>query len=462
MVQVRTDTIPVARLGFEFPFLPYANLKWSEALVSKRKPQSSPDVERSSKKQKVASEHSLPATDTAKELVECDTLDESVTAQQSPMRVDDRITLDASFPETFMQDLEAVLKNAELSAWSHTGGQDSTLSNSAAGATADVTTSLDPDLALVQQPTDCQVTTEDQLAADENNEVSFESLLYSEVMSQPTVSHHPEGVIAPQASEGQVGIHSFPTKPSCKSHPVSQAMHSPPKPTPSRPIASHEIIRDYQKGWLLPNSYLTKLRRQVDATFSNDHWGDEHYFSSESSPFRYFEDYRRDPHQKSDDRALDLGLKLCAARIPQRTVRGSWKSFEETITGLDPDIMGSTEEEDDEAVTPTLEEMQRRIQARIEATQPVSIPHDLEPEVQQQKIFINLKAMQIPDFAMLVAPGTHPCRVAIPPPISRSGDSGWKLRTQMLALRARLQQRVKEIGTIRDGKLKASAWGELG
>lgn len=146
---------------------------------------------------------------------------------------------------------------------------------------------------------------------------------------------------------------------------------------PTRSQASHtdQIIRDPLFGQRLPESFVAALRRQVDPTFSNPNWGDEHYFA-DSNYFRDITDLEQSPHQESDDRAILEGLKMQARMIPMRKTLHSGRCMKESV-GSQRNQNG--EQDAKRSLLPPAEEMERRGREQIRATtfnsQYSHIPH---------------------------------------------------------------------------------------
>lgn len=409
--------------------------------MSKRKSESFLESERPRKAQKIVSAQLRPVTNTTTKSVESDTVHGPTLSTRGLTRAQEQLISDAPLQEAFLRDLDDVLRNADLSAWSPEDAQKVALPNTADGLIPCATASRNIDLALAHPPTDDQMKSNDSPASEPVDQISFERLFCSETTSQPSTNYHAESDRIPQTSKGQADIHLPLNKPS----PISQEMPSLPN-TPPHPIASQEIIRDYKNGRLFPSSYLTEIRRQVDADFSNDNWGDSHYLS-DAYPFRYFEDFRSDPHKKRDDRAIHQGLKLQAARIPEQTIEESWKRFEDSFTH--PELNDSLEAAgtETETGTVTLEQMQQRIQTHIESNRPTSLHRDLEPIVQQQKIFHSLQAMRGLDPPItLITSETHPFRIAMPRTSPWREESARAWRERRASLSARLQQRLEKVG----------------
>ena len=354
-------------------------------MTSKRKSQSPPESESSNKIPKVVPEPSLPATDTVKESVESDDFPEPSMSLSDSMKVDDSL-LDASYQEPMMRQLDAGLKSAELS-WAEEDEQNSALAE-AASEKADTSKS---DSVLAQPGTPGRLVVVDQLAASHFDEAFFEDMMCSESLGLSRVSHHLE---VSAASQDEVGLPSPTSSPSTSSS-EPEEMSSPTPFSSSLPPACCENIVDYRDGQPLPNSYVTSLRRQVDEDFTNDNWGDEHYFG-DPAPFRYHEDITPDSIEKIN-KAINKGLKCLAARIPEQSRQKSWRKFELSLDK--PGIDDRTEDEESRM----FEEMLKRIQARISLTDSLSLPLELEQRVQDQNILHSLNPMQ----------GVHPAsRVA--------------------------------------------------
>ncbi len=333
-----------------------------------------------------------------------------------------------------MKKLEAMLVDHELSPFQPVNGQNLTFKNAALDATVGT-----------------QSTINDQPGTDHIDHEFFESLLKSEVINGPQSSSHPLDAVTSQPLPAQLDFPSSPRMPSHRSPLLPQDMQPPSTPIHSYPPGDHETIKDYRNGNIFPSSYLARIRGPVDSTFSNDNWGDEHYFSA-PRPFRYLEDFRPNPHHKVDNHAIGKGLHGRAIAIPEQTIEDSLKSFEESLNKLGGGNSG--------ALDPPLsfEEMKQRIQGCIAETEHLPLLPDLDRRVQRQKIIHSRRAMQGINAAAVVAPGIHPFRIGTAPFITQSLSSHRRVDKRRLHRNARAEQELREIIASRDGAGRTSAW----
>lgn len=367
----------------------------------------SPKIEHSVRTQETVERCAKTAEDVAEEPFENEISLQTVAPPQSPVAVDVRLTLDATYQEAFVRELESLLQNGEVSSFSTTGGQDSVLPHIIAKSTASVELDLLPVQPSAENPT----------ATDQIDHGFFQSLLEPGELKQGSSSNmHEQGAAHTRPSPTQLDFSSSPAISSHESSLLLQEMQPSPMTFPVYPQSEYEAIRDYRTGRRFPNSYLDRIRRAVDPTISNDNWGDEHYFP-ESSCFRHIEDFRPDPHNRVDSHAISQGLNLAAMAVPLRTMEDSWKRFEESLGKRD------SGESELELPPASFDEMTQRIQRCIAKSGGLPLPRDLEGRVQRQKISHSCRAMRGINAVALVAPDIHPFRIGTAPFVTNCLES---------------------------------------
>lgn len=247
--------------------------------------------------------------DNAKNSIGPDPVSEPAVAQHSPEAADIRRTLDVSYQKAFVKQVKALLINTEPSS-PPVNGQTSASPRTA----ADTDASIEPGVPFEQSRTG------DQISTDGIDHDFFHRLLSSDVLNQPSPGPQPQCPAAPRLSPAQLDFPSSPTMPSYRSSLLPQEMQPPSTPTTLQPPSEYEIVRDYSTGNIFPNSYLDRIRDSVDSAFSNENWGDEHYFSGPSG-FKHLEDFKPNPHHKADRQAVLQGLQLRAMAIPMGSMR---------------------------------------------------------------------------------------------------------------------------------------------
>jgi hypothetical protein len=331
------------------------------------------EPERPIKKRKFSTE---PASLTAEEIgnapVEIDPISEPIAPLHIPVEVDAILSFSAFEQEGFMKELEVLL--AEFS-HSPVDGQELQSQHAATdgGASVDVVASCEQSLA------------NGQLKTDQWYYGFSEKLPMSGLPNQFSSCDNPQDTTDPQPSPVKRESSSSPTMPSYRSSLLPEEMQRPPTPIQPEPTPVYEIVKDYRCGKNLPDSYLARIRVQVDPDFSNDNWGDEHYFSG-PRVFKHIDDYKPDPYYRSDRHAVNEGLKRQAIAIPERSLKDTWKSYREQLSKL------SSERSRGEDSEVSFEEMQQRIQRGINESGRPALPPDLQRRVQQQKITVSQEA----------------------------------------------------------------------
>lgn len=360
------------------------------------------------KTQKVGEELASPsAEDYPKRLAESDTLTGPIDPAYSSGIEYARFSFDASEQEALVKQLGASRHSYELSR--------SLLPVTGRNfATQDVVTDGSADVDLGEHLTN--PTTNEQLATDQIDHEFFESLLRSDLLNQTTSDTSSEDASASAALEVRLDLPFSPILPPYRSSLMSQET----QPTPSRATKNlpvkYEVVRDYNTGRILHDSYLARLREAVDPAFSNDDWGDAYYFPG-SSRFKPIGDHRINPCRGADSHAIMKGLKCRAMAIPERTVEESWKSF-----GDMHEQLGRTDNEAEDHLI-SFEVMKQGIQPCIREDQYLPLPLDLEPAAQRQKIIHGCRAMQAINAATLCGPGIEPFQVGAMPFVAKGHRS---------------------------------------
>jgi hypothetical protein len=357
------------------------------------------------------------------------------------MEVGDRLTIGSSHQQTIVREVEPVFETARPSSSPPVDWEKLALPNFETSAIADTSASIELDPSFAKLATEKQEPTNGELATGKTDHEIIESV--NELQYSETAATTP-------SSELQLDFRFSPARQPYRSSLFPEEMQPPETIIPLHPHPQSETIKDYYSGEVFPNCYLARIRGQVDPNFSNENWGDEYYFS-DSHRFWYNEDYRANPNKPFDCHATQRGLELRARKIPERTGKASWKSFEESI------IRVASDEGNEKAKTLTFEEMQQRIQQQIQEIKPQLLLRDLQPNVQQQKINHSRKAMQGINVENLVAPGVHPFRVCTSPFIKRRLSCNGRIEKGRFDWNAQLQQWSSTTGKFPDGRFWAIA-----
>jgi hypothetical protein len=353
--------------------------------VSQKRTLISLKAKRPIKKRKLSTEPSSPTVEEiGKASVEIDPFSEPIGPLHIPVEAHASPTFSASEQEAFVKELEVLL--AELS-YSPVDGQDLQSQHAVTDGAADVDVVASCERSLAN----------DQLKSDQWYYGFSENLPLSGLPNQFSSCDNPQDTTDPQPAPVERESSSSPAMPSYRSSLLPQEMQRPPTPIQPEPAPEYEIVKDYRCGKNLPDSYLARIRVQVDPDFSNDNWGDEHYFSGPRI-FKHIDDYKPDPYYRSDRHAVNEGLKRRATAIPERSLEDTWKSYREKLSRLGSE---RSRGEDSEV---SVEEMQQHIQRGINANGRPALPPDLQPRVQQQKITVSQEAMQGTNLATLFGP----------------------------------------------------------
>jgi hypothetical protein len=379
--------------------------------------------------------------------VESGTFLEPFASQHSRMEVGDRLTLGSSHQQTIVREVEPVLENARPSSSPPVDWEKLALPNVETSAIADTSASIELDPSLAKLATQKQERTNGELATGRTDHEFTESVLNSKVLNELQYS---ETAATTPSSELQLDFRFSPARQAYRSSLLPEETQPTETTISLHPHPQSETIKDYYSGEVFPSRYLARIRGQVDPNFSNENWGDEYYFS-DSYRFWYIEDYRANPNKRFDCHATQRGLELRARKIPERTGKESWKSFEESI------IRVASDEGNEKAKTLTFEEMQQRIQQQIQEIKPQPLFRDLQPNVQQQKINHSRKAIQGTNFENLVAPGVHPFRFRTSSFVKRRLSCNGRIEKGRFDRNAQLQQWSRTTGKIPDGRFWAIA-----
>lgn len=319
---------------------------------------------------------------------------------------------------------------------------------------ADASTRIGPNPALAQPHTHELSVSEDELTPEPTEHDFFKSLLDWDMLNELSPSPRPSSPATSQQLEVQVDFSDSPHLPLYVLPPVKQDTQQRRNGIRSHISPNYEKVTDYRNGKALPKEYLTHIRGKVDTTLSNDNWGDQFYFAN-SLQFKYIEDFRPDPHTQSDNHALLLGLKLSAAKIPERSPDDGWESFDRVIGKLGRD--GGKQEFQQQEIQHlplTFVEMSRRIHAEAKETVTLNdtIPSDPRPQIQQQKTMHSVKSTHGVDKKLVASARRVPhvshgrcslCRENVEDQMSfkRAVDQDFRLQQR---------RRLKEARTSRD------------
>lgn len=287
----------------------------------------------------------------------------------------------------------------------------------------------------VELPTERSLT-ENYVAKDQTDDDILRDLLNLD--SQRSSDTPLQYAADSQSSQIELNFPSSPTPASYRSSSPTQEMQLLSTPSPSEQSSRYEIVRDHYIGKVVPDSYLDRIRSSVDLTFSNEIWGDEYYFSDSGKfKFKHIEDFAPNPFREADRNATNQGLRQQAMRIPKRTMKGTWESFEAALNKAS----GGDRDEADPPMS--LEEMERLIRSTIGKDTPPTLPQDLRPRVQNKKTIHYRSATHGNEIPTLVAPGLHVSRSGTAPPILRTTTNNAGICQGQLDTHPRLQDNLE-------------------